>query len=98
MIKLIYRCTRPSLEVPWYQRSAEVNELADQARSQKKLINEECKYADDGLTLFITHTWADKQSYSDYVNSPEMLAWRLGRSMYNSNNNTTFELYSTLEE
>ena len=97
MIKLIYRCTRPSLEIQWYQKSAEVKELADHARTQKKLISEEFKYADNGLTLFITHTWADKQSYSDYVNSPEMLEWRLGRSAYNSNN-ITFELYSTLED
>lgn len=98
MIKLIYRSTRPFLEVQWYQRSTGVKELADHAKTQKKLISEEFKYGDDGLTLFITHTWADKQSYSDYVNSPEMLEWRIDRSLYNSNNNITFELYSILED
>lgn len=98
MIKLVYRCTRPSLEVKWYQKSAELQELAEQARTGKKLINEEVKFDNNGLTLFVTHTWADKQSYSDYVNSPEMLEWRIGRSIYNSKNNITFELYSTLEE
>ena len=66
--------------------------------NQKKLISEEFKYGDDGLTLFIIHTWADKLSYSDYVNSPEMLEWRIDRSLYNSNNNITFELYSILED
>ena len=98
MIKLIYRSTRPFLEVQWYQRSIGVKELADHAKTQKKLISEEFKYGDDGLTLFIIHTWADKLSYSDYVNSPEMLEWRIDRSLYNSNNNITFELYSILED
>ena len=63
MIKLVYRSTRPSLEIQWYHRSTEVQELADHARTQRKLISEEFKYEDDGLTLFITHTWVDKQSY-----------------------------------
>lgn len=95
---MIYRCTRPSLEVKWYQRSVEVQALAEYAKTEKKLIGEEFKFSDNGLTLFITHTWADKKSYSDYVNSTEMLEWRINRSMYNSNHNITFELYSTLEE
>jgi quinol monooxygenase YgiN len=98
MIKLVYRCTRPSLEIKWYQKSSEVQELAENARKEKRLLNEEFYLDDNGLTLFISHIWADKQSYSDYVNSPEMLEWRLGRSAYNSNNNITFELYSTLED
>lgn len=98
MIKFIYRSTRPSLDVQWYQRNDEVQKLAEAAKAQGKLIEEEFKYDDGGLTLFITSVWASKEDYSDYVNSPEMLEWRLNRSVYNSSSNITFELYSKLED
>jgi hypothetical protein len=98
MIQFIYKSTRPSLDIKWYQKTKELHKLVEEARFHGKLISEEFKYEDSGLTLYTTSTWSTKDDYSDYVNSPEMLEWRIDRSLYNSKNNITFELYSKLEE
>ncbi len=98
MIKFVYKSTRPSLDTQWYKRTEEIQKLAEDAKNQGKLINEEFKYESGGLTLFITSIWSNKEDYSDYVNSPEMLEWRIDRTLYNSMNDITFALYSKLED
>lgn len=98
MIKFVYKSTRLSLSTKWYKRTEAIAKLAESAKKEGKLISEEFKYADKGLTLFTVSTWSNKDDYSDFVNSPEMLEWRIDRSLYNSVNNITFELYSKLEK
>lgn len=94
----MYKSTRLSLDIKWYQKTKELHKLAEEAKFHGKLISEEFKYEDNGLTLFTTSTWSNKEDYSDYVNSTEMLEWRISRSIYNAENNITFELYSKLED
>lgn len=98
MIKFVYKLTRPSKDVKWFARPLELQQLTEEERKNGRLLHEEFKLDDDGLTLYTSTVWSNLDDYSNYITSPQMLEWRSDRAIYNSKNKITFELFSKIED
>jgi hypothetical protein len=97
MYRAIYRSTRLSTDIPWYQKNQKVEEIVKKFKDEKKLINENFVVTADKLVGYYTCYWIDKESFNDYLNDSIILEWRLGKLMFQSETGSTDDLISAKE-
>ena len=95
MYKVVRTRTRPSKLVEWFSPIFDVDErvrshLDDTYRYTGKLLGVNTIENSDGLTVEVTQTWANKESYELYANDPIIKEGLVGKiEKYNSDNGRT---------
>jgi hypothetical protein len=94
MYRAIYRSTRLSVDIPWYQKNQKVEEILKKFKDEKKLVNENFVATNDSLVGYYTSYWIDRDSFNDYLNDPIILEWRLSKLVFQSETGSTNDLIS----
>lgn len=96
MIRVIYRLTRPSIDIPWFQKDTRVEEILKKLRDEKKLTSESFVQGDT-LVGYYTSYWIDNDSFNDYMSDSYILEWRLGKLIFQSETGSTSDIISIKE-
>lgn len=95
MYKVVRTRTRPSKLVEWFSPIFDTEErvryhLDDTYRYTGKLLGVNSIENNDGLTVEVTQTWIDKESYELYANDPIIKDGIISKiEKYNSDNGIT---------
>ena len=97
MYRVIYKSTRLSEELEWFQKNEKVKELTEKFKENKKLLQEKFVMSEDKLIGYYTSIWINKDSFNEYLNDSDVLEWRMTKLMFESETGSTNDLVSAKE-
>lgn len=86
MYKITMVHTRPSLEVAFHRRPAEVIEKATEAKLNGKLLSEESTLSDDKLTVSYIAVWDSFASFDEFSKETDVVTFRTAKNDHNRTN------------
>jgi DNA phosphorothioation-dependent restriction protein DptG len=81
--------TRPSVDVPFYEASAEYKAAWASYKETGKLLGNRSTLSEDGLTRTAVSLWKDEETWKEYSSDPLTIQMILQRDEYHQLNNIT---------